>query len=411
MKIQHTYYAEYSIKSWLSFLLNGEIKRPPYQRQFVWGIQKAANLVRTVLDGNFVPPVVIAATQHNFGAEKDGIYEIPAGIYLVDGQQRLTSLLLFYLGVWPAADTGKTTTPDIDDENEETDSIDTPIDDIVKVFSTLSSIDKLAPKLLKSNKYVRLGDVSPTKNLTTADLKEITELANRISQDSSGSFLSSYLGYSYVRSTGDQNTEKRLFANLFRDINTTGQKLLPAESRRAMYFLEPTLKGLFEPNFLTSYKIGANDVDFPKYLSYVDELYLKYSSSEWGNEKQIPATSYIARGYSNNAEDYILAYLVRMIDTDLERGKEYLKNIDIFTEYVNAVFPDTKVKDIPSFEIRIFGLIFWTLFAGRKIDISRLEEVKSKFADYKYDANKRIGGIRERLTKSIEAYKGVLSNA
>lgn len=64
----------------------GEINLlPKYQRGFVWKSPEASRLVLTLLGGRFVPSVVV----HE---KDDGTYDV------VDGKQRLTSLLSFMYG-------------------------------------------------------------------------------------------------------------------------------------------------------------------------------------------------------------------------------------------------------------------------------------------------------------------------
>jgi len=67
---------------------------PPYQRSYVWKPDKASRLIATVLCSRFVPPIVL----HE---------KVKGEFDVVDGKQRLTSLLGFYLnreGAEPAKD-------------------------------------------------------------------------------------------------------------------------------------------------------------------------------------------------------------------------------------------------------------------------------------------------------------------
>jgi hypothetical protein len=58
---------------------------PTYQRSFVWDAAKASRLVETVLARRFIPPIVLHKTSKS-------CYDV------VDGKQRLMSLLSFYAG-------------------------------------------------------------------------------------------------------------------------------------------------------------------------------------------------------------------------------------------------------------------------------------------------------------------------
>ena len=83
------YYGEYSLDFWIKMMLSGKISLPPYQRYFVWTEQQSKQLMDTFKDDRFVPPVTIAEFEEN-GEKKN---------YIIDGQQRLTSILLSYLGI------------------------------------------------------------------------------------------------------------------------------------------------------------------------------------------------------------------------------------------------------------------------------------------------------------------------
>lgn len=67
------------------------VLQPEFQRQFVWDIKKASRLVESVLLGIPLPTIYLAN-------EKNGISCV------IDGQQRLTSLLSFYSGSLPNGD-------------------------------------------------------------------------------------------------------------------------------------------------------------------------------------------------------------------------------------------------------------------------------------------------------------------
>lgn len=398
----HAYYSEYSVKSWITFLLNSEIKLPPYQRSFVWSLQKSYNLVKDVLDGNFIPPIVIASTQNDFD-------EIPKGIYLIDGQQRLTSLMLFLIGVWP--NENEEGTNDEDDEDDDLLVLPWTLSQLANEYKNHSSFASFILAIQQSNRYTKLSELRPTRNVSSALCNSAKILSDNISGIDKELFFRRTLGYSFVKSFGDVKSEKRLFANLFRDINSTGQKLLPAESRQAMYYLEPELKPLFQPSFLHRYKIGKASIDFPKYLSYVDELHLKYIENSC-NTQNLPSTSYIAVGYSNKQEDYIVKYLVDMINNRVKEGLSTIGNMHLFEEFFKQVFPlNNPIPDIFYFELRVYGLIFWVLFEGRLIDTSKLRELDQQFFNRMQtnnDLNKRVGGIRNRLDFSVRAYREVL---
>lgn len=85
------FYGEYTLLHWIELILKHNIILPDYQRGFVWPKENVESIVSSFKEGSFVPPVVI-------GAYKKGL--ITKNIIL-DGQQRLTSLLLSYIKLYP----------------------------------------------------------------------------------------------------------------------------------------------------------------------------------------------------------------------------------------------------------------------------------------------------------------------
>ena len=90
-KLNKVYYGEYSIEYWISLLLNRNIDLPEYQRSFVWEADDVKALVETIAANRFVPPITIGSFKCKSKHSN----------YIVDGQQRLTSILLAVLGVFP----------------------------------------------------------------------------------------------------------------------------------------------------------------------------------------------------------------------------------------------------------------------------------------------------------------------
>ena len=85
-----TYYGEYSLKYWIELVLSKKIVLPEYQRTFVWNKDDVLKLIQSFKDNLFVPSITI------------GNYE--GQDLIIDGQQRLSSLLLSFLGKYPKLD-------------------------------------------------------------------------------------------------------------------------------------------------------------------------------------------------------------------------------------------------------------------------------------------------------------------
>lgn len=68
---------------------------PSYQRVFVWKEKDITDLINAFKNNQFVPPIIIGAFKN-----KDNFNEN----LIIDGQQRLTSIFLAYLEIFPDKD-------------------------------------------------------------------------------------------------------------------------------------------------------------------------------------------------------------------------------------------------------------------------------------------------------------------
>lgn len=92
-KNNKVYYGEYSLDRWIKLVLTKKIVLPPYQRYFVWTEKQTARLMKSIEKYQYLPAVTI-------GACEDPVLHKKVNM-LLDGQQRLTSVLLASLGKFP----------------------------------------------------------------------------------------------------------------------------------------------------------------------------------------------------------------------------------------------------------------------------------------------------------------------
>ena len=403
--IHYAYYSEYSIKSLVTFILNGELKLPAYQRYFVWSTEQSFKLVRSIMEGYFIPPVIIVSTEHNH--EK-----IPSGTYIIDGQQRLTSILLFYLNIWPKSNYIHLVQKEFEqDENQEIEAMEWTISFLQNEFKNFkeASLSAFIDSLVTGGKYQRLSEI---KSLRSPIKENIEKFVKYLSTDSGKKkYESKTLGYSFIKSLASKEKEVQMFSHLFKDINSSGTPLTAQETSEALFYIKPELQFLFKPKFWTTVKFGNYELDFPRFCSYVDEMYRRYTN--YGKHiNQIPSTDTIAKYYHNKQRDYINNYIVRVIET--HKDFDYLKNLDNFTLLFDNVFADSKrFKRIDIFEIYVFGLIFWSLFDAKPCNQDKLTKVLLKLDNYTKDLANIGGpltGIRKRLLISVTEYKEVFSN-
>ena len=81
-----SYGADYPVDSLVNRLRNKKIRIPPFQRGFVWSEEKASRFIESLLLGLPVPGIFLSRDMDS------------ADLLVIDGQQRLKSLLFFYDG-------------------------------------------------------------------------------------------------------------------------------------------------------------------------------------------------------------------------------------------------------------------------------------------------------------------------
>ena len=92
-KNNKVYYGEYSLDRWIKLVLTKKIVLPPYQRYFVWTEKQTARLLKSIEKYQYLPAVTIGACEDSTTHKRVSM--------LLDGQQRLTSVLLASLGKFP----------------------------------------------------------------------------------------------------------------------------------------------------------------------------------------------------------------------------------------------------------------------------------------------------------------------
>ena len=286
------YYGEYSLKHWIDLVLKKNIVLPEYQRYFVWKEHKVRTLIETFKNKKFVPPVTI------------GVYKINGNSVnlILDGQQRITSILLAYLGLYPDAKKFKSKIEKFvpEDDNDESEEIE---------------------NILEWN----LNQLTQTGNTKDAILKKLEDIAyKKIHLDIDENFFeTNFLGFSYlVPHTDDVKSQQKYYSSVFRNINIQGEALLAQESRESLYFLDRDLKDFFSPKFSRSFSVkilnSTKKIDFVRYLSLL---------SQYNNTQCIEK---LASGYGSKMEKFYEEYIYSVVSGD---------NSYIYGKFMN-IFPN-----------------------------------------------------------------------
>lgn len=404
----HIYYGEYSLKHWIRLLLSKNIELPEYQRNFVWEASDIKRLLRSLKEKQFIQPVTIALYKSNNGESRN---------LLIDGQQRLTSILLAGIGYLPNKE--KFEKPEAfasdDDSDEETINVSEPIKwtyrELLSDIVSENSLKSIKNRLKNDERYIEYID------------EELDE----------SFFEDTFLGFSYI--VPDSNDEREIqhsFTKLFRNINYFGMRLSPQESRQSLYYMNEDIKQFFEgrlengESVLGDIKIMENmktvNIDFVRYLSILSQYIINNDSSK------------VLLGYSayKSRESYYADYVSYLLNIEQESREDKFNGFNF-----NEVFPNqdrkqrlinlyntlNSIKDHFDLNERhafkswidadywLFGLIYHVLFKNNKLNydsllfttiLDTIEERKRDSA-YKRTPN-GLSNIRQRLAESINLY-------
>ena len=412
------YYGEYTLRHWLNLLLTKNINLPKYQRSFVWEERDVMRLVESLRMGQFIQTVTIA----HYEDENGGMNLI------LDGQQRLTSLLLAYLGYMPLKEMFRSTEDNLahgDDSREEAtgEVMEWTYKQLLADNPQENTIEKIRGRLSKDDRY---------KPLDSGLGDEIDEF-----------YDNTFMGFSFVIPSSKEVAEtQRYFSTLFRNMNYLGKKLSPLESRRSLYFMNKDYENYFDGRLETGEDVlcgirivenlMARKIDFVRYLSALSQLtvvkngdvwrvmvgYSAYSSRE---SYYADYVSYIVGLEQENRKDKFNGFSMQrtfphqewkerfvQVKAFLERNKKMMrldeKNKDAFTSWIDA-------------DYWLYGLLWWVVFKGkhlvreeelveelrREIRLKRYMREKDAPTEYQRNPN-RIGNLRDRMERSIYIY-------
>lgn len=385
------YYGEYSLKHWIDLILKENIVLPEYQRYFVWNETKMKTLIDTFKKKQFVPPVTI-------GSFKNG--EINQNLIL-DGQQRLTSILLAHLGLFPDEKNYKKALDKVadenDNENEEDD--DEQLDNVLEwTFKLLTEKGKKKEDILKK---IKDGNYKILEDL------EIDE-----------EFLkTNFLGFSYlVPDKLNAKEQQKYYSSVFRNINVQGEPLLNQESRASLYYLDKDLVRFFEPHFCKTLTVktlsGESKIDFVRYCSLLFQYY---------KDKRI---NVIARGYKLKMEKYYEEYIYSIVGendskmfgnfSDVFPHNEYVSRFESLRQTIDLLQIPKQYPSIIDSDMYLFGLIYETVFDSETINNLKnnnlKDDIEKKIIEFKGNPShsrspSALKHLRARIESSIEIYK------
>lgn len=386
MSCNKVYYGEYTLKHWIELMLHRNIVLPEYQRTFVWDKSKVINFFNSLYNDYFIPPITIGYLHRNNQSTN----------LIIDGQQRLTSLLLGCLSLYPRIEKFKNTeTVDLADENDDENDNTRPIlgwtiRDLLKNRNdcTISSIINENP-IIKDGNYENLN----------------------ISFEIDDSFLEShFLGFSYLVPSGTES--QSYFCNAFKSINTAGVSLSPLEARKSLYFLKPNLETLFDPNCCSNIIVDNGSrperIDFVKYLSFA----FQYNN--------VNSFDMLAKNYGKKYEEYYSDFIMSVVNGKSTETFSLCQNANIkqISTLKNTIdkmgLTGKRFNSIIDADLYFFGLVYYVIVKKKQINIEKKDELIEKLEDNiasikEVDRHKKspaaLKYLRLRIQKSHSVYK------
>ena len=243
------YYGEYSLRHWIELLFNGNISLPKYQRSFVWSKNDVSAFVKTLNNQEFVPPITIGAFTDDDGNSHN---------YIIDGQQRLTSILLARIGYFPDITKFRNMNDlySSDDESKDEDEKEPEY-----------TMNWTFEKLLFDKKNSKDSVISKIQSEHSEEYKKFEENISDIIDKT-------FLGFCYI--VPEKNSDQsKFYSSVFRHINNAGKKLLPQESRMSLYFLDKAKEKFFNNDIFDNCRINkSKKIDFVRYAAMASQYSL-----------------------------------------------------------------------------------------------------------------------------------------
>ena len=417
-----TYYGEYSLMHWVNMMLSQEITLPEYQRSFVWGEKEICRLINSLKEAQFIQPVTIAQFKDDNGITHTNL--------ILDGQQRLTSVLLAYIGFMP--DLSKFV------NDEEIASEDDGLQDEESSGNSSQKPKKWTYCTLLGNKTENLAQIRARlrsdEKYKEFKIEGYPEDPALYEEQLQKFFNTTFIGFSYiVPETTDKAIIQDGYTRLFRAINYFGVKLSILESRRSLYFKKQEYQHFFEGQDadgndvlceLTVFeKMEKKKIDFVRYLSTLSQYYidrdsfrvLKWYSAVSSREAfYADYVSYILGMDQEDYEDKFNGFDFNAVFTNDSWRERYLELMRVIQLLKSSMGLNDKgaFVSIIDADYWLYGLIYYVVFMGKTLneehnnlctDIQNTISAK-KGENYYSKSPNRLGNLRDRIHDSIRLY-------
>jgi uncharacterized protein with ParB-like and HNH nuclease domain len=392
------YYGEYSLEHWVDLMLKENIVLPWYQRSFVWEKEQIERLIETLDSNQFVSPVIIGAVKKN-GEWKN---------YILDGQQRLTSILFAKCNKY------------IDKKEYTSKKNDGKIEQIAD--DLINNEDDAKDEEIKIIRWT-FNEIIKDRQINSEELKKpfYRDLSTKKDEKAINKFLNEhYLGFAYIKPSNNVKEEEqsKFYTDIFRNINTGAKKLTRSETRKSLYFLKEDLKDFFAPTFLDSIKVVTSSkesglIDFIKYISILyqykgnNSCLLKYGGRDWEKNE-------------NYYKEYIMTVVNQNTDNKLKFDISYPTNpynndrMSKLEKFIKQLGIPKSFDSIIAMDMYFFGLVNEVVCLNGQLDEDKKDKLKqeldNKINELKREENHKdnpnaLKYLKPRITASLEIYK------
>lgn len=392
------YFGSYSLEHWLKLLRTGDIILPKYQRHFVWDKERMHKLVDSVREDLFVPPITIGSFKENNQLQN----------LIIDGQQRLTSILLAYLGLFPdkehycRTDEPTLAADDAGLENEDLEEEDNTVIkwNVCELLGDDNSFEAIRERALQNGHYE-----------TFEPLLDSEMLKNR------------FLGFNYlVPDSKDPVVMQKYFSSVFRSVNYSGVNLLPQESRKALYYLDKSYEQYFAPDFCERITVASKLTKGSMIMDFTRTLSLVTVFNHTGYYTKV------GKGYGRRLETYYEIFIQSVVSGEYQDifgrfdvlfpGKRYLTHMQRLQQTVEDLDWLGHYESVIDLDVFFMGLIYYVLFKKKTVDTSKKDELRDRLKEairqFKLDYKHRrspasLKYLQARMQTSIEIYQDYVS--
>lgn len=358
-----------NIYSILSYLENGTYVFPGFQRRFVWDKSKIAYLALSLIQGIPIPPIYLYMDE-----ERNQV--------ILDGQQRVISIFLYFNDLEYCKSDHSINFKEVSSLNKELRKYEICLaeekNDKKKIKELKKKIKCLSKKMYNEHSMRR-----------TKYFIEDHEISfYQFSEKNKKYLLAKRLDTTVVESRTLDMVPHRIFANIFKLLNSGGKVLGPQEVRNGIYWKTTLYKELYALNAkedTTWRKIYGNISDFSKDMEILLKILALNHYSVWNEQVKEYQIGFTGFSWSKIIDEYSE---LRALD-----DKNSLKDILLLEQYLNAIDISETLDKKMKCQKAVFEAVF---IAYVKLKISASFKIP-----YGWLCEKKFGGVSSNK-KSVE---------